>query len=153
MAKIPPDERLIYLAFKNIFIGMDAQTRNVSTIKKKIQKHKKGSAEIQALVQAHNVDNLANSVKLLLEGGVFESTLRAKIRFPEMFDVSPAQSAERAASEAEAAQIEAETIRDIVVVQHDESVVSTCVEEEALDAKGKGKQPGKLLCKYDFVLL
>ncbi|KAJ4318230.1 hypothetical protein N0V94_004512 [Neodidymelliopsis sp. IMI 364377] len=124
MAKMIPDERLIYLVFRNIFKGIDARIRNVSTIKKKIRKHGK-----------------ANSVKLLLENGVFDSTLRAKIRFSEMFDVSPAQSAERAASEAEAAQVEAETIRNIVVVQHDESVVSTCVNEEAINAKGKGKQP------------
>jgi hypothetical protein len=39
--------------------------------------------------------------------------LRAKIRFPRLFDVSPAQNAEREASEAEAARDEARVVREI----------------------------------------
>ncbi|EDN04901.1 predicted protein [Histoplasma mississippiense (nom. inval.)] len=61
--KNPPDERVVYLALKNIFKGPSAE---------------------------------------------------AKIRFPEVFDVSPVQSAEREASEAEAARNEANAIKDAV---------------------------------------
>jgi hypothetical protein len=50
--------------------------------------------------------------KGLLEEQIFESTLNAKIKFPEVFEVSPAQSAERTASEAEAARTEADAIKD-----------------------------------------
>jgi hypothetical protein len=46
-----------------------------------------------------------------LNSKFFESTLKAKIRFPEVFEVSPAQSAERSAFEAKAARTEAVAIR------------------------------------------
>lgn len=39
-----------------------------------------------------------NVAKKLHEHQVFHSTLSAKIRFPELFDVSPSQSAEREAN-------------------------------------------------------
>jgi hypothetical protein len=55
---------------------------------------------------------LTTSAKALLQDEIFISTLRAKIHFPEVFEVSPAQSAERAASEAEAARSDADAIRD-----------------------------------------
>ncbi|KAE9374093.1 hypothetical protein N431DRAFT_543550 [Stipitochalara longipes BDJ] len=61
--KNPPDERVVYLALKNVFKGSNAD---------------------------------------------------AKIRFPEVFDVSPAQSAEREASEAEAARNDAIALKDAV---------------------------------------
>ncbi len=139
MVKIPPDERTVYLAFKDVFKGPDAQPRNDKSIKKKVRKHENHSEEIRALVKEHNIDNVGNSVKTLLEGDIFTSTLKAKIRFPELFDVSPAQSAERAASEAEAARNEADAIREVVVRQQDESSAATTVDAEAADPKGKGK--------------
>ncbi|OQE07897.1 hypothetical protein PENFLA_c148G08991 [Penicillium flavigenum] len=62
--------------------------------------------------------------KKLLESRVFDSTLKAKIRFPELFDVSPTRCAEREASEAEAARDEAGTVREIsdreAIISHTE---------------------------------
>ncbi|KAF3036235.1 hypothetical protein E8E11_002719 [Didymella keratinophila] len=122
MAKFPPDERTVYLAFKNVFKGPDGNMRSDKKIKKKIQKHENGSDEIRALVHEHNIDNVGNSVKALLEGDIFASTLKAKMHFPELFDVSPAQSAERAASEAEAIRAEMDAMRDVSVAQQDHSM-------------------------------
>lgn len=112
MAKNPPDERLVYLALKNVFRGADAQLRTAKKIRKLIQKHLDRDAEVRALVAEHNIDNVCNTTKALLQDEIFASTLRAKIRFPEVFEVSPAQSAERVASEAEAARSDADAIRD-----------------------------------------
>ena len=144
MVKIPPCERTVYLAFKDVFKGPDAQPRNDKSIKKKIHKHEDHSEEIRALVKQHKIDNVRNSVKALLEGDIFASTLKAKIRFPELFNVSPAQSAERAASEAEASQSEADAIRDVTVGQQDESVPTT-IDPEYASLKEKGKEPGQCL--------
>lgn len=135
MANIPPDERTIYLAFKDVFKGPDVQPRSEKTIRKKVRKHKNSNEEIKALVKEHNVGNVAKSVKVLLEGDIFASTLKAKIQFPELFDVSPAQSAERAASEAEAAEHESEAIREVIEGQLDQSV-STTVDTEHASLKG-----------------
>lgn len=55
---------------------------------------------------------ICNTARVLLTEQIFESTLKAKIRFPEVFDESPTQSAEREASEAEAARNEANAIKD-----------------------------------------
>ncbi|KAJ4384782.1 hypothetical protein N0V86_000385 [Didymella sp. IMI 355093] len=134
MSPIPPDERTVYLAFKNVFKGTDAKTRTDKTIKKKIQKYEGCSEEIRALVQEYNLDNVRKSIKTLLEGDIFGLTLKAKMRFPELFDVSSAQSAERAASEAEAAKTEADAMGDVTVGPPGGSV-STAIHEEVVQSK------------------
>lgn len=110
MAKNPPDERLVYLALRGVFKGADAHIRKVKKIHDLIEKHRHEN-NISNLIQEHNMDNLCNVAKILLEQQVFESTLKAKIRFPEVFEVSPSQSAERAISESEAAKTEADAIQ------------------------------------------
>ncbi len=111
--KNPPDERVVYLALRKVFKGPNAGARKKSVIRKLIvgnQNHE----DIAALIHAHNIDIVCNTTRKLLIEQVFESTLKAKIRFPEVFDVSPAQSADREASEAEAARNEAKAIQDAV---------------------------------------
>jgi hypothetical protein len=110
MTKHPPDERLVYLALKNIFKGADAQVRKAKKVRELIQKAQQ-NIDVRNLIREHSIDNVCNVAKALLEQQIFESTLKAKIRFPEVFEVSPAQSAERSASEAEAAKSEADAIR------------------------------------------
>lgn len=56
---------------------------------------------------------MCHVVKVLLEHQSFELTLKAKIRFPAVFDVSPTQSADQEASEAKAARDEADAVRKI----------------------------------------
>lgn len=132
MVKIPPDERTVYLAFKDVFKGPDAQLRTSKAIKRRIRRHLDHNEEIKTLVQEYKITSVGNSAKTLLENDIFSSTLKAKIRFPELFDVSPAQSAGRAASEAEAARIDFEAIREVVVGQQDESI-SSAVDTERLN--------------------
>jgi hypothetical protein len=78
----------------------------------RVQKYK-DNVETKALLQQHSEDSICIIAKLLLERQVFESSLKAKLCFPEVFDVSPAQSAEREASIAEAAKSEADAIRSV----------------------------------------
>ncbi|OAP55055.1 hypothetical protein AYL99_10755 [Fonsecaea erecta] len=106
----PPDERVVYLALRNTFKGADAQVRRPKKVRELVQKVQKRS-DVRDLIREHNIDNVCNVARSLLEQQIFESTLKAKIRFPEVFQVSPAQTAERSASEAEAARSEANAIR------------------------------------------
>ena len=94
------------------------------------------------LIEAHNIDNVCNAAKTLLEQQIFESTLKAKIRFPEVFEVSPAQSAERAASEQEAARTEADAIQIVA----ESSSRSGHVLDENRRAAGKGADQN--VCMY-----
>ncbi len=111
--KNPPDERVVYLALKNVFKGTQAEVRQQKAIHKLVTKHKKNT-EVANLVREYDMDTVCNVARTLLTEQIFESTLKAKLRFPEVFDVSSAQSAEREASEAEAARNEANAIKDAV---------------------------------------
>ena len=106
-----PDERSVYLALNNIFRGADAQLRKPKKIRELILKCRH-HINVRNLIEAHNIENVCNVAKNLLEQQIFESTLKAKIRFPEVFEVSPAQSAERSVSEQEAARSEADAIQN-----------------------------------------
>ncbi|KAJ8126091.1 hypothetical protein O1611_g7549 [Lasiodiplodia mahajangana] len=111
--KNPPDERVVYLALKNVFKGANAEVRQLKVVRKLITKSQQ-DADVADLINAHNIDTVCNIARTLLTEEIFESTLKAKIRFPEVFDVSPAQSAEREASEAEAAINDANAIAGAV---------------------------------------
>lgn len=128
MAKNPPNERLVYLALKGVFKGNNAKLRREKKVRKLIEAHK-NQPNIQNLIQEHNIDSLCHVAKALLEAQVFESTLNAKIRFPEVFEVSPSQSAERVISESEAAK-------------HEDAAIQRVIDGRQGEASGhKGKLP------------
>ncbi|KAJ5472086.1 hypothetical protein N7539_008655 [Penicillium diatomitis] len=110
MSQSDPDERLIFLACQHIFRGPNFQVRKFKTVKGLIRQNELSLTDI---LREYDIDRTSSVAKKLLESQVFDSTLKAKIRFPELFDVSPTQSAEREASEAEAAREEANTVREI----------------------------------------
>lgn len=110
MLQSDPDERLIYLACQHIFRGANSQVRRLKTVKGLIRQNELALTDI---LREYDINRTSNVAKKLLESEVFGSTLNARIRFPELFDVSPTQSAEREASEKEAARDEANTVREI----------------------------------------
>ncbi|KAI0538482.1 hypothetical protein GGR58DRAFT_526058 [Xylaria digitata] len=114
-----PDERVVYLALKNVFKGENAKVRQLKAVRKLVSKSQ-NDTDVSDIIKAHNIDIVCNTARALLAEEIFESTLKAKIRFPEVFDVSPAQSAEREASEAEAAISEANAIKGAVQRYADE---------------------------------
>jgi hypothetical protein len=130
----PPDERVVYLALKNVFKGNLAEMRQLKAIHKLVSKQKE-QIEVADLLRAHNIDAICNVARTLLTEQIFESTLKAKLRFPEIFDVSPAQSAEREASEAEAARNEANAIKDAVEGHQDDT-------RDAIQLEATGSESG-----------
>lgn len=118
MAKqLSPDGRLVYLHCSSIFSGANAQVRKAKKISQLLEKHK---ASIKILTKEFTLPAIAAVAKVLLEGRIFESLPRAKLRYPELFQPSETQEAERAASEAEVIKIEAEAAQDIVLTSDDE---------------------------------
>ena len=116
--KNPPDERVVYLVLKNLFKGPEAKVRQPKSIHKVIQRNET-NGDVASLVDAHGINAICNTTRTLLTEQIFESTLNAKLRFPEIFDISPAQSAEREASEAEAARSEADALKRCAGDKHD----------------------------------
>lgn len=118
MTKQPsPDRRLIYLHCSSIFSGANAQVRRQKVVLRLIQQHK---ASIKILTNEFTLPAIAAVAKELLEERLFESLPRAKLRFPELFQTSEVEEAERAASEAEAVRIAAEAAQDIVLTSDDD---------------------------------
>jgi len=145
--KNPPDERLVYLALRNIFKGADAQVRRPRKVRELIQKANQ-NVDIKDLIREHNLDNVCNTAKALLDQQIFESTLKAKIRFPEIFEVSPAQSAERSAAEAEAAKTEADAIKLAVEGQHLNDAVELCQNVSFVPHKQEAHSKLSGSCKF-----
>ena len=110
MLQSDPDERLIYLACQHIFRGTNSQVRKLKAVKGLIKQNKVALTDI---LREYDIDRTSAVAKKLLKSQVFDSTLNARNRFPELFDVSPTLSAEREASEKEAARDEANTVREI----------------------------------------
>ncbi|KAL8784133.1 MAG: hypothetical protein Q9195_009157 [Heterodermia aff. obscurata] len=112
-----PDGRLVYLHCSSIFSGADAHIRKVKKISQLLQKHK---ASIKILTKEFTLTAIGAVAKQLLEEGIFESLPRARLRYPELFQPSETQEAERAASEADVLRIEAEAARDILLTSDDD---------------------------------
>jgi hypothetical protein len=140
MAKNPLEERLVYLVLRGVFKGVDAQIRKTKKVNELIQKHQH-EKKINNLIQEHSMVNLCSVAKILLEQQIFESTLKAKIRFPDVFEVSPSQNAERAISASKAAKTEADAIQCAAEGRQ----VPTAVNEHGhgVSETSKGKEIGK----------
>jgi hypothetical protein len=118
MAKNPPDEKLVYLTLKRVFQGQDVYIRKGKKVWSTIEKQK-NQADIQHLIQQYDKQSLCQVAKTLLKDQVFESTLNAKKRFPEVFAVSPNQTAERAISESKASKKENAAIQSVTEKHQD----------------------------------
>jgi len=58
-----PDERVVYLTLKNVFMGNVAEMRKLTAIRKVIQKERKRS-DIENLVSAHGLETFAPLLEL-----------------------------------------------------------------------------------------
>lgn len=122
---------------------------------RKILLLKKNSLIIGSLRQSHTFDEICDAVKELLEQGVFESTIKAKLCFPTLFQISPGRTAQRAESEAEAARSEAEAIEE-AISSDDEAIAApeeAPVEEQGIistaglktESTGRNKIPASIV--------
>ncbi|KAI4285995.1 MAG: hypothetical protein L6R38_000222 [Xanthoria sp. 2 TBL-2021] len=128
-----PDSRLVYLHCSSIFSGANAQVRRPKKITQLLQKH---NAAIKILTKEFPLPAVAAVAKELLEERIFESLPRAKLRYPELFQLSETQEAERAASEVEVIRIEAEAVQDVVLTSDNEGG-DECLDLEQGERKAK----------------
>ena len=139
MPKQPsPDSRLVYLHCSSIFSGANAQVRRPKAVTRLLEQRKES---IKILTKEFPLPAIAATAKELLEEQIFESLPRAKLRFPELFQTSETQEAERAASEAEVVRIEAEAARDIVLTSDDDGG-DECLDYEEGEQRA---EPGEIL--------
>jgi hypothetical protein len=122
------DRRRIYLACRPIFAGNNALLRKPKKIRELLLMHLKS---IQPLVQDFSIETVADIVKVLLERRIFQSDVKAKLEFPELFHSSPARDAQRATSENDAARSVAEALEE--VASREDNSKSDDEEQEALE--------------------
>ncbi|XXH02984.1 hypothetical protein Hte_009374 [Hypoxylon texense] len=112
------DRRRIYLACRAIFAGDKANLRKPKKVREEIEKR---PSVLGPLNRDLSIEKVVEILRDLLERRVFESELKAKIEFPELFFSSPTQDATREKSEIDAlnqAEAAAEAIEEIASVEH-----------------------------------
>lgn len=102
------DQQRIFLAYRALFEGQNAQVRQPKAIRRILVSSKKSSSP---LVQSLGFNNVVLALKELLERGIFASELKAKLAFPVLYETSPEQDALHEASDAGAAREEAEALQ------------------------------------------
>lgn len=80
--------RNVYLACRAIFTGQKAQFRRLRVVRKEVTRHLPPK---HPLLEDPGTEKVIDIVRGLLEKHVFESELRAKQEFPELFQSSPEQ--------------------------------------------------------------
>jgi len=110
MAHSPADKRRVFLAYRTVFTGPSAHIRKSKKVREVIQQHKNS---FQVLIKDVGFDNVLDILKTLLDQRVFESELKAKIVFPELFLSTPARDVQRNASENDAVRSVAEVLEEL----------------------------------------
>jgi hypothetical protein len=75
-----------------------------------LNKHR---SSLDPLIRDIGIEDLTGIIKNLLNRGVFQSEVKAKIEFPNFFLSSPARDEQRTASENDAARSAAEALAEI----------------------------------------
>lgn len=110
MAYSSADGRRVFLAYRTVFTGPHAQIRKSKKVREVIEQHR---GSFQTLIRDFGFDKVADIVKTLLDQRVFESELKAKIAFPELFQTSLARDVHRNESENDAARSAAEALEEL----------------------------------------
>jgi hypothetical protein len=101
------ERRRVFLAYRALFAGERAMLRKSKKVREVVEKHK---SSFQPLIREFGNDKIIGILKELLAGRIFQSELRAKVEFPELFRSSPARDVQRTTSENDAARSEAEAL-------------------------------------------
>lgn len=118
MACSAAEKRQIFLACKAIFTGPNASLRKLKTIQKRITQHQ---AALNTSIPNFEVNRVTNIVKALLKEQVFQSDIKAKTEFPDLFTPSPSKKVKCNVFEAEAARSAADILEEITFAHEKDS--------------------------------
>lgn len=104
------DKRRVYLACRAIFTGNSAQLRKQKKVRELVEKQK---SSLAPLIRDFGITKVVEILRILLDGQAFQSDLKAKVEFPELFRSTPDRDIQRAESEYNAARSVAEALEEI----------------------------------------
>ncbi|KAI1500176.1 hypothetical protein F5X99DRAFT_419415 [Biscogniauxia marginata] len=110
MAYSQADKQRVYLASRAIFTGQKALLRRQKKVREEISRRPQ---VLGSLTRDLGIEKVVEILRGLLEQRIFESELRAKVEFPELFRSSLEQEIQREASEIDAAKSTAEALEEI----------------------------------------
>ncbi|KAJ5882679.1 uncharacterized protein N7473_011113 [Penicillium subrubescens] len=118
-------KRHVYLACKAIFSAQNASIRKRKTVQKRLEDHR---SSLQSLIPDFDLKKVAVICQTPLEKQIFQSEIKAKLEFPELFAPALEKDSYPLASEEEAARSEAEIIEGITLnYEREESGVDTVI--------------------------
>jgi len=106
-----PNDRLVYLHCATIFTGQNAKARSLKKVTQLLRQHRE---PIGVLTKQFSFLSIARISRDLLEHEIFESLPQAQLHFPEFFQTSSWQEAEAEASKAEAVEVQAEAVQEVL---------------------------------------
>jgi hypothetical protein len=108
------NDQAIYQATKEIFVGQKAKFRKLGPVQKCIRNYSKKNALVRQCLTQHGDESIHQTVLRLLSDRVYESTLIAANRFPDLFKPSAAQTAARGMLEAQATSSEEAALESFI---------------------------------------
>lgn len=108
------NDQAIYQATKDIFVGPKAKFRKPGPVRRSIESYSKKNTLVRQYVSQYGAEAIHQTVLKLLSDGVYESTLIAARRFPDLFEPSVAQATARDMLEAEATRSEEAALEDVI---------------------------------------
>ena len=105
------DKRRVYLAYRTVFAGPNALLRKPKKVREVIEVRQH---VFRPLIKDFGLEKIIEIVIILLNGQIFQSELKAKIAFPELFRTTPSRDIQRAESENDAVRSEAEALEDLL---------------------------------------
>ncbi|KAI1761152.1 hypothetical protein GGR53DRAFT_522566 [Hypoxylon sp. FL1150] len=114
------ERRRVYLACRAIFAGDKALLRKAKKVREEIEKRPTVLASLKGSL---GIEKVVEILRDLLERRIFESELKAKVEFPDLFHSSPKQEAKRETSEIDAAKSTAEALEEIASAQHSDTEI------------------------------
>ena len=109
--------RRVFLAARPVFVGNNAQIRDRKAVLTVIAEHEPA---FTAILQELGKERVVSVIQTLLGDQVFESELKAKLAFPDLYQVSAVRGLQHATSEQEAARSEAEAFREVSGSEEDD---------------------------------
>lgn len=107
MSHSPATKRSVFVAYRPIFTGLRAEIRQAPAIRKVVEEHGKS---FKTLIDQLGLEPIIEILKLLLGQSVFESNIKAKIAFPELFHTLQVRDAQHTVLEQVAARPVAEAM-------------------------------------------
>jgi hypothetical protein len=130
------DKRRVYLAYRTVFAGPNAQLRKPKKVREVIEARQNA---FSPLIKDFGLEKVIEIVIILLNGQVFQSELKAKIAFPELFRTTPSRDEQHAASENDAVRSEAEALEDLLSAEEVEEKGDNRRDEERGEDKTESK--------------